>query len=113
VTVNIDSNNNGTNYFKIGRHTTGDANNLLTLDESGNLTIAGELQANKVCRWGDNIKSIDGTYGDTDRCPSGYCAISMVSTGNTTYFPEGGSGARGSFPQHSGDAKLLCCRCQM
>ncbi|MFH1540027.1 MAG: hypothetical protein ABIH66_13820 [bacterium] len=65
------------------------------------------------CKWGTNVKSIDGTYGDTDTCAAGYCAIAMVGTNNTSYYPEGGSTGRGSYPQHSGDAKLLCCKCTM
>mgnify|MGYP001250231716 CR=1 FL=1 len=43
VRINIDSNNNGTNTFSIGKHTTGTANTLLTLNESGILSV-GDLQ---------------------------------------------------------------------
>ena len=43
VRVNIDSNGNGTNTFTIGRHTTGTANTLLTLNESGNLVVTGTV----------------------------------------------------------------------
>ena len=45
IRMNIDSNGNGTNTFTVGRHTTGTANTLLTLDESGNLTVTGDLFA--------------------------------------------------------------------
>jgi len=45
VRVNIDSNGNGTNTFTVGRHTTGTANTLLTLDESGNHTVTGRSYA--------------------------------------------------------------------
>jgi len=48
VRINIDSNGNGTNTFTIGRHTTGTANTLLTLDESGNLTVTGDLFATDI-----------------------------------------------------------------
>lgn len=41
IRMNIDSNSNGTNTFSIGRHTTGTANTLLTLDESGYLNVTG------------------------------------------------------------------------
>ena len=40
IRMNFDSNNNGTNTFSIGHHTTGTANTLFNLDESGNTTIS-------------------------------------------------------------------------
>ena len=62
VDVNIDSNSNGTDYFRINHHTTGTANNLLTVDESGNLSIAGNFSAG-------SYSTLDGRYvnvpGDT------------------------------------------------
>lgn len=48
IRMNIDSNGNGTNTFTVGRHTTGTANTLLTLDESGNLTVTGDLFATDI-----------------------------------------------------------------
>jgi hypothetical protein len=40
IRMNFDSNNNGTNTFSIGHHSTGTGNTLFTLDESGNTTIS-------------------------------------------------------------------------
>jgi hypothetical protein len=45
VRINIDSNGNGNNTFSIGRHTTGTANELLTVDESGNIGVAGYVES--------------------------------------------------------------------
>ena len=45
VRINFDSNTNDSSDFTIGHHTTGTANTLLTLNDSGNLTITGELEA--------------------------------------------------------------------
>lgn len=44
VRINIDSNGNGTNTFEIGRHTTGNANTMLTLNESSELTVNGNVR---------------------------------------------------------------------
>ena len=66
VRINFDSNSNGTNTFSIGHATTGTGNTLLTLDESGNLTVYGYIQAatnnaDPVLKVGD-----DAWIGDTD-----------------------------------------------
>lgn len=45
VRINIDSNGNGGNTFSIGRHTTGTGNELLTVDESGNIGVAGYVES--------------------------------------------------------------------
>lgn len=45
VKINIDSNGNSTSTFSVGRHTTGDANNLLLLDESANMTVYGSTRS--------------------------------------------------------------------
>jgi hypothetical protein len=45
VKINVDSNGNGTNTFSVGRHTTGDANNMMILDESSNMTVYGSVRS--------------------------------------------------------------------
>lgn len=48
IRMNIDSNGNGSNTFTIGRQTTGTANTLFTLNESGNLTVTGEIGSSNL-----------------------------------------------------------------
>ena len=45
VRINIDSNGNGNNTFSIGRHSTGTGNTMLTLNESSELTVNGNVQS--------------------------------------------------------------------
>ena len=59
VRINFDSNGNGTNYFRIGHHTTGTDGVLLTIDESGNATFAGNVTAYSDIRLKENIVNID------------------------------------------------------
>ena len=59
VRINFDSNTNGTNYFRIGHATTGTGNVLLTLDESGNGTFAGNVTAYSDIRLKENIVDVD------------------------------------------------------
>ena len=59
VRINFDSNSNGTNYFRIGHATTGTNNVLLTLDESGNGTFAGNVTAYSDIRLKENIVDVD------------------------------------------------------
>ena len=54
VRINIDSNDNDSaSTFTIGKHTTGTANTLLTLDQDGDLTITGTVTANGTTLTGD------------------------------------------------------------
>ena len=59
VRINFDSNGNGTNYFRIGHHTTGTGGVLLTIDESGNATFAGNVTAYSDIKLKENIVNID------------------------------------------------------
>ena len=59
VRINFDSNSNGTNYFRIGHATTHNGNVLLTIDESGNATFAGNVTAYSDERLKENIVNVD------------------------------------------------------
>ena len=59
VRINFDSNGNGSNYFRIGHHTTGTSGVLLTMDEAGNATFAGNVTAYSDIRLKENIVNID------------------------------------------------------
>ena len=59
VRINFDSNSNGTNYFRIGHATTGTGNVLLTMDEAGNGTFAGNVTAYSDERLKENIVNVD------------------------------------------------------
>jgi hypothetical protein len=66
VRINIDSNNNDSgSTFSIGKHTTGTANTLLTLEEDGDLTITGDVIANGTVLTGaPNLSGYVTTSGD-------------------------------------------------
>jgi hypothetical protein len=59
VRINFDSNGNGSNYFRIGHHTTGTSDVLLTIDEAGNATFAGNVTAYSDIRLKENIVNVD------------------------------------------------------
>tara|TARA_B110000908_G_C10142435_1_gene397429 strand:+ start:12 stop:983 length:972 start_codon:yes stop_codon:yes gene_type:complete len=59
VRINFDSNSNGTNYFRIGHATTGTGNVLVTIDETGNGTFAGNVTAYSDVRLKENIVDVD------------------------------------------------------
>ena len=58
VRINIDSNNNDTSTFSIGAGGTGTTGTLLTLDESGNLTITGTVDGRDVATDGTKLDGI-------------------------------------------------------
>jgi hypothetical protein len=83
VRVNIDSNGNGTNTYTVGRHTTGTANTLLTLDESGNHTVTGRSRASV----GSSSSPSFSFNGDTNtgiyRVANGQLGVSCNGTVHT------------------------------
>jgi len=89
IRMNIDSNGNGTNTFTVGRHTTGTANTLFTLNESGNLTVTGEIGSSNLTTSAKYLGT--GVSYDTNRnkkVPHGLAVYRSYSGGSnapTTY----------------------------
>jgi hypothetical protein len=59
VRINIDSNGNGNDTFEIGRHTTGSANTMLSLNESSQLTVNGDVRSPIFYDSGNTARYVD------------------------------------------------------
>ena len=91
VRINFDSNSNGTNTFSIGHASTGTTNTLLTLDESGVLSV-GDLQLSSLSNQSSEATAltIDGSNN------VGYRELgsnAFNSTAFLTSIPSAGPGA--------------------
>jgi hypothetical protein len=87
VRINIDSNSNDTSTFSIGAGGTGTTGTLLTLDESGNLTITGTVDGRDVATDGTKL---DGIAANANNYSFPYTV--SASAGNNTVVQRNSSG---------------------